>query len=383
MAAINEIRLYNTSGTLLAVFDNPVSAEYSRKIHTPGLFSMVIDASDNRVGYFGTDYIIEVWRKNPEYSIDTYREWSGFVRATHYSFEEDGTATFSVRAVETLSMLRRATISYNPGTLQARKIDFGENAMKEYVLENVGINAGDASRWYPGIRPGLLVDPANDMGNLWEGDRSGKNLLDVLQDIARQSDVYFDLVPDPHPNNTTFRFKCYYPYRGVNRTLTGIDPLTGLNAYGQVPAIFSRQMDNIRKLEYDYSREAEANVVHMTGQGAGTSKQVYTAQNYGALDDSPWNVHETTRNASQEDTAAGLMARGDAELQSAQPIQSVDTVLKENGNNVYPRDFGMGDWVTIRDDNLGITFNIMIIGTQVKIQEGQLETLDFTVSNTW
>jgi hypothetical protein len=287
------ITLRDTSYVPIARFDSFQSLSYSRTVNNTGTFSFSINAEDSRADLFETDGLIEIYRSIPGMGIPWYCDFRGFHRYDSVDVSENGSQIFVSSGPDLMDLLARTGINYVPATIKAYKDTVAETAIKEYVEENCGASATVANgRESDGVLPDFLVQPTTGTGNAWEGDRAFENLLDVIRDIATDSDMDFDMSWDASVGK--FVFNTYADQLGLDRTTVGLNTLTGLNGAGVVPTVFSLQYGNIKRLKKTYDRLSESNVVSVLGEGDGATRLVVVRQS-SAITDSPWNRREISR----------------------------------------------------------------------------------------
>jgi len=116
-------------------------------------------------------------------------------------------------------------------------------------------------------------------GPIWDGERSGKIVLNTARDIV----VFCEEEDDPldfavvgtrvgNLGPDTYEFRVYAPQLGVDRRAIGIDPATGENAAGNAPHVFSPERDNVQQMRYAEKSRASASAVYVWGTGRGAAR---------------------------------------------------------------------------------------------------------------
>lgn len=367
MTARYQVRLKNQSGVQVALFDDWRSLSFSHQVNKPGSCSLGISGLDSRVGLFQLDGQIEIWRSDLANGLDWYNEWEGLVRSEQRQTTEEGTKIYTAYARGYVDLLARRIIAYAAGSAQAEKNGLaGETAMKQFVDENAGPGATSPPRLLQsGVTTGLTVQADGGLGGSWSGGRAYKNLLETLQKIAPQVLVDFDVIGT---GAATFQFRTFTGQRGLDRTLDGLNPVTGLNAAGNIPVVFSLPMGNMQDISYTMSRLDEATAVFVAGQGVEAERQVVLRTNGPRIADSPWNNREALRDARNvdEDTGALNVVGDQALLDLARQEKFIFRALQLPGQ-LYGKHYTWGDSITARYDSIQV--NKLILGVDVKVDE--------------
>lgn len=276
-----EVRLFSAAGELVALFDTWRSLQYQHKLNSSGFFTFIIDANDSRASLFEEDGQIEVWRWIPG-ALDPYREFEGLIEDPDLTFFSNSNFQYTIVGSGYNGMLGRRIIAYTDNTAFSQKSDAAETVMKEYVDENCTSNA-DATR-VEGTQadaeiPNLTVQADTGNGATWSGERSGKPVLETLQQIAIYSEnqgdgIDFQVVGTRASNAgpASFEFRTYPGQLGDDRTTDGLDASTGLNSAGNAPHVFSPDLDNIETMRYAQKIRASATSVYVWGNGTGAAR---------------------------------------------------------------------------------------------------------------
>lgn len=344
------IILYNTSGVKQAVFDTSAFqfAEFTHDCNGMGSFQITLKGDDERIPLFGLDYIINVRRRNKLYGLDWYTEWEGLKRDELRTTGENGEKLYTAVAVGYNHLLKRRHILYPEKTAYSAKNDVGESVMKAYVNENAGPGATNPPRTQgQGVITGLTIAADTAVGGIWEGDRAGRNLLDVLVEIATSSRVDFDVIGT---NIGEFEFRTYEFQRGVNRSTVGLSAVTALNSFGNVPVIFIPKNDTMTAIEYTLSRSSEITRVIVNGKGEGASRMSVTVDNAAAIIESPWNQIETVVTSSQESETDALTNIGEVYLYDYGAREDLSFQALQQPSALYGLHYSWGDIISARYD---------------------------------
>lgn len=372
-----KVRLKNQAGALLAEFDGWRSLSFSHIINSPGSCRLEIDATDSRAALFELDGQIEVWRRNQDVGLDWYIEWEGFHRTQNDLVQQNDNESFVSYALGYLTLLNRRHIMYSAGTVQTDKSGAGETVIKEFVDENAGPAALSANGRLGSVDAnisGLTIEADLGNGSNWDGARAYKNLLTVAAEIAVETGVDIEVVAI---GTATYEFRVFDGQR-ADRSITGLDTMTGLNAAGNPPVIFSLGFGNMALPLFSINRSTEANAVYVLGQGTEAARTVVLRQDLAAIANSPINRIEIIKNATQEDSTAGLDSVGDEALVENQKKETLRFNALQIEGTFYGKDYFWGDLITARYRTS--EFNKKIIDVRIVVsntQAGENITLEF------
>ncbi|MBN3394780.1 Gp37-like protein, partial [Clostridium botulinum] len=168
------------------------------------------------------------------------------------------------------------------------------------------------------------------------------------------------------------------------------------------PCIFSRDFENILEQEYMDSLNNYRNTTLIAGAGEGSARKITSIEEGVGLDryelyvdarditdkeekkktvldyDEEGNVtgeHEETEEVEipWERYKPLLLQRGKEKLSECEEIQTFDSKINTNGNNVYEKDFDLGDIVMIVDKKWGIRIDTRITEIEEIYEEKGLE----------
>ena len=375
------LRLYDQDGLKTAVFDDWLTLKFSRKVNDIGSYTLTFrDNGDARLEYFTLDSQLVVKRRIPGF-LPWTEEFHAFHRTPNRYIDANGVANFDSKGVCYNELLSRRIVGYKEGTIRADKNDASETVMKEYVTENctgtadltwVGRLNYDAENdvlLYQAGFPGFSVQTDTMAGALWTGSRPYENLLEVLKDIAEFSAIDFVTVDN---GVAKFQFMTYPNQMGTDRT----------EGNGSVPPVtFLHGMGNIKELQYVYDRLSEANAVVVLGKGDASTRTTMTRHKPSTQDNSPWNVREISRSASNYDEdyeTYSLQTSGDEILEEMKGKLNFKFQPLQQESALYGVDYFLGDRVTVKYGSL--TVNRKIVGVNIDVTEGQGEQLSLDLS---
>ena len=373
--AIYQIALYDDTGTRLAIIDDYRSMQYQKKINDSGFFSLFLNYNDPKRELFVVDSIIEIKRKIPGV-LDWYTDFVGHCENFNTRLFSNSNYQYNVVGSSQNGLLSRRIIAYYETNAGAAKNDASETVMKEYVKENIGTDATIANGR---IEDGRIISGGSNLfavevdagnGDTWQGDRSGKNLLEVLNEIARYSEIDFDIEIDSTIGNYIFR--TFVDQLGKDRTITGLDPSTGLNAAGNTPHIFSPERGNIQECSFGERHKKESNRIYTFGKGAGLTRAIRYRENATAQSESVLNLREMMRGAGSQDTNAQLDDLADEWLEKLETIEKFDFVPKDIPSSLYGVHYNFGDKVTVRVG--GTEKNKRLVAVTINLSGGNGES---------
>lgn len=357
----------DTSGVVVANFSDFISVNINHRVNGSGYCQIQLDGSHDAIPYFDRDTIIEVWRSVPDLGILTpYKEWEGLHRTQTKQTFSNGKKTFSSYSQGYLDLISRRVIAYRSGNARAGQNAVAETAMKNFVSQNAGVLATTPTRITDGVTTGLTVAADQARGSVWAGDRSFKNLLEILQEISDETNVFFD-VTGVVGSGANFLFEIYPSVRGTDRRSLGIDPITGLNSAGNAPAVFALNLGNVQEAVLSENANSQITSVFALGQGEGADRMVVNIQDATGIAESPWNLREVARNSSSEDDTTGVTKVANAELNTGKVVSEFSFEALQTAGSLYGLHYYWGDYVTGRyDDFQGDKY---ITGSQVVVND--------------
>lgn len=239
-------------------------------------------------------------------------------------------------------------------------------------------------------------DRLNEMTQINNGQWTGGSVYDAIQPLLQADSMGFEILPEiaeryeiaesaPITNILKWHFNILL---GEDRTRN--------NQRGNKPIVFSHSLSNLTRSTYEKDMKDYCNVAYVAGEGEGNVRtwiEVYQDGVSGT--DNEWNavgwlrdelfvdardLQKTIDNKTYTDAEYKeiLTQRGKENLKEHIVFVLYDsTVTNENGKYKYGKDFYNGDFVTIVDNELGITVDAQI--TEVtKSREGSREILDIT-----
>ena len=227
--------------------------------------------------------------------------------------------------------------------------------MRKLVLENA-INPNNINRKIPNLILNNLKGFIEDI----KYQNSFGNVLEQLENISNTSNLGYRNMLDIKNKKILFDI-----YKGVNRSIDN----------GSIaPCIFPRDFENILEQEYFDSLNNYKNTTLIAGAGEGNDRKLTSIENAKSLDryelyvdardiqdkeqkevnktdekgnkttetidvEIPWNKYEHL-----------LLQRGKEKLEECKEVQTFDSKINVLGNNLYKKDFDIGDIVRIEEE---------------------------------
>ncbi len=373
MAISYYIVVKSQAGSKVAILDEWQKLSLSHVVNGLGAFSFAMDGDDSRTALCVVDGQIEIYRQDAAQSIANYLEFEGLIRRVEVGIDKQGLKTFTVKGRGYADLLARRIIAYYAGSAYTDKAAVAETVMKAFVSQNLAAAATTPPRIADGVLTGFSVQADAAGGSVWTGARAYRNLLEVLQNIANDSGMDFDVVGT---GAALFQFRTYAGQRGTDRTITGLVPATGRNGAGNAPVTFNVDSGNMANPVYTDDRLNEVNAVYVLGGGAESARTVAVRSDAARIADSPINRRENARDARNETTTAGLNSRGDAELEKLQRQEKFDFEFVPTDGIQYGRDFAWGDMITAKFDSYQANKKIVRATISVGASGKPDETID-------
>ena len=364
MGARYKIDLKDQSGSLVAEFDAFTSLGVSHRINSIDTCNFSISDEDPRIELFELDGQIEVYRSFPEFGVDWYLEFEGLHRTFTRQTFEDGNRYFTSFARGYNDLLNRRIVAYFAGSAFASKSGVGETVMKAYVDENCGPSATNPPRISDGVTAGLTIEADSASGATWEGAKAYINILAACQDIANKSGIDFKVRGN---GAAAFIFRVFDGQLGDDRSVVGLDSATGLNGAGNPPVIFTLNRGNMGGPTYSSKRMNEGNFCFVLGEGIESDRDIVERSDTDAMDDSPWNRKEFSRDARNISTTAGYESAGDSALEENQAEETFTFKPIQVESTLYGRDYFFGDIITGRYAD--IEKNKKLIGMDIFVSD--------------
>lgn len=165
------------------------------------------------------------------------------------------------------------------------------------------------------------------------------------------------------------------------RVLKPVDRTIG-NAAGNTPVVFSFQLSNLSRLEYEEDGSSYCSVAIVASEGTGEGRKTLEV---GDVNSSGYDrielyidardissLDEEGNTITEEEVLALMTQRGLEKLEEHKVFTSFESNVLVDGDNryVYGIDFYKGDYVSVIDDNYGRVFNLQITSITKSISKG-------------
>jgi len=366
LTPVYQVVVKNKAGTQVAIIDDYRSLQFQKVVNDIGFFTIMLSANDPKCALFERDGQVEIKRKIPGLT-DWYIEYECVILDFTTMIFQNGNTQFTVVGCGYNEILKRRIIAFRKDTVRAKKNDRAETVIKEYVLENCGTAATTANgRFYAGVIPGFTVEADGANGNIWGGERSGKNLLETIQKIAQITAIDYAVVGT---GAGTYEFRTYTHQLGIDRTTIGLDTTTGLNAAGNPPHIFSVNAGNIQELVFSEKTKDTSNLVYMYGQGDAALQLIEYAEDLTDIGLSPFGQRELMRGGGSQATSPELQYLANELLEELLPRNVIVFKPLDSVASLYGINFFVGDRVTINYN--GTDYNKRIMSVRVNVSGGE------------
>lgn len=212
---------------------------------------------------------------------------------------------------------------------------------------------------------------------------TGDKLFDVIAQMFLTCDLGFEMYPviknfdvaEDGRNLEAFEFRILKP---VDRTIN--------NEEGNVPVLFSFELNNLASLEYEEDGREYNNVVYVASEGTGEERKVIelssslTGEDFSGVDRIEGYVDARdlqTENAEGEAVLTNeelenlMRQRGLEYLEEHQKFISFEgQIVSGEMSYTYKKDFYKGDYVTVYDKNINRCVNLQIASVTKSLSNG-------------
>lgn len=233
--------------------------------------------------------------------------------------------------------------------------------------------------------PITIDDSAVNKNKLSKVDRqvTGGYIWDEFEELLEQDKLGVELYPkivptysvndiDSNVTDWTLKFSS-----GIDRTKGNVD--------GNVPVIFSQQLSNINRVDYERNVENLCNIAYVAGEGEGSNRKWFEIpiNQEVSQETKGWERSELwidARDIQSEDGDGNQLTdeQYNALIRQRAEEKAVEndiqesyeaTVITKNKRYVYGKDYFLGDFVTVVDTQLGLEFDVQIIGITLSKQD--------------
>ncbi|MCK9575650.1 MAG: siphovirus ReqiPepy6 Gp37-like family protein [Clostridia bacterium] len=355
-----------TIGTPIGIIDAFISLQWIRRYYKAGEFDLIVPVTDDNVTILQKCNL--VWKKG--------ENEAGYIYYRHFSLSDTGQEQLEVKGKFLTGYLGQRIIW---DTMYIS--DTAENVMRTLVNKSA-INPTITARTIPllslgtsqGFTPTAIYQTP---------DGSRDNLADELEILSTAAELGHRITFDPE--NSTLKFDIY----------VGLDRSTEQTQ--NVPAIFSREFENVLTQEYTDSDDNLKNVallngIFKTGSGetevntpvsvtAGSATGLDRYEEYidgGTQSESTKDADGNVITITQAQYESALTDTGTADLAEHQEVETFDSTIDINSNLVYKTDWDLGDICPCLNKQWGVVVNARITEiTEVYEESGTTITPTF------
>lgn len=350
-----EIRIYDANMDFHGLIENQTSVLWNRKYFESGSFELYCPITPNNMSLIQRGHLVWIRGAKEAGVIESIR-----LEQTNIKNE----ITAKGRFLE--SYLSRRLI-YPTYTASNKLV---EVAMHEIVSRAVAL---------PLVRMGELQGFTDRV----TFQATYKNVLDYETKLAKFANIGFRMVPDF--SNKTITFECY---RGLDHSWNQSD---------RTRVIFSQAYNNIASAVYNENDQLLKTVCFVGGEGEGSARTIAIAGDNSLTGLERREVFINASDLRSEGLTASeyeknLIQRGNNELQHDALAQTFECDTDANRNFMYKRDYDLGDIVTIKKENWGVSADMRMAGLTEVYEYGAVrvspvfgnplpETIDWSEAN--
>lgn len=322
-----ELRLYDQHGARVATFVDWPDLAVTRQVNAPCVYALRLNGDDARVALFDVDGILEGWWCDPEDGIAWRREFTAWTIDRRKWTDEAGVKWFESSGFGLEHLLARDIIDAAAGSAASRKSGAGETVLKDFADEQCGPGAGARAR------DGLVIelDHSPALGSSWSGQRSNRQALEVVQEIALATGLQFGI---ERTDDYEFELRVWEP---EDRRET---------------VIFSEERANMGEpyIIQRYSRAVTR--VKVAGAGQGAARDVIYMEDAALAALSPQMRYEQYVDARDQESNDEYTSRGQAVLDGNEELIEFGFTVRQTAGCLYGAHYGLGDMVTARYDGV-------------------------------
>jgi hypothetical protein len=320
------IRILSLTLELLGEIDNYLSFSFLRRYHSPGEFQLVTNRKVQNADKLNIDQLIMLGNDKLKTGIIRYKE---------IKTNEQGEEILTVKGY-TLGAITKQRITIPPDNQATDIIEAdAETVMKHYVKRNCLDIAGMEI-------PELLIAPNKNRGSNIKWQSRYKNLDEELEGISRLTNIGWHIYLDFNLKKWIFDI-----YNGRNFSVT---------QNSNPPVIFSSEFDNVKSQEYVDSLLDFGNFAIVAGQGEGVNREVIAV----GSDVTGLDKHVMFVDARDLENSVDLPRRGEAKLTEYKRVNSFQSEILPEGPFKYEKDWNLGDVVTVKNKDWGVTMDTRI-----------------------
>ena len=342
---------------LKGIIDTFTSLRWIRRYHKSGEFELHCALNSDTLNLLQRENII--CKKGDDEA--------GYIETRRLRIDSTGQELLEIKGKFLTSYLRRR-INWGQLIFNGKT----EELMRKLVNDNC-ISPTDRAL------PNLILGSLKNFDDTIQYQDSYGNILSCLESISNTSNLGFKNTLDMENQKIIFNV-----YKGIDRTV---------NNGAIAPCIFSRNFENILEQEYFDSINNYKNTALIAGTGEGADRKLTAIEQGQGLNryelyvdardlQSTKQVEKTDEdgNKTTEDVPMSdneyipmLLQRGKEKLAECYEVQTFDSKINTQGNNIYKKDFDLGDIVTIVDKKWGIQVDTRITEVEEVYEGGKVK----------
>lgn len=354
-----ELYVFDTNINLIHIVENFTSLIWTRRYFNSGEFELHLPLTIENIEFLIKGNII--------YKKDDIE--AGYIETRQIEVNEEGNEVLKINGKFIINYINRR-INWGQLLFNGKS----EALMRKLINDNC-INPSNSSRKIPLLELGELKNYTETI----EYQNSYGSLEEELESIALTNEFGYRINFNHIEKKLIFEV-----YKGVNRSV---------NQSLIAPCIFSRDFENILEQEYTDSLNNYRNTVLIAGAGEGKDRKITFIEEGNGLDRYELYVDardlQNTEQVEKKDSEGNintedvlipdskympmLIQRGKEKLSECCKIQTFNSKINTNGNNIYKKDYDLGDIVTVIDKKWGIQLNTRITEIEEVYEEKGLE----------
>lgn len=364
MAPVYELYIRNAAGTLLARRTDFLNISISRIVNAADIAVFTYSSAQT---YATPDlvigYIVEIYRRDDEWSIPVTQEFAGIIRRIKKTIGEQ--TIYECTCLGMVGLLAQRIVAYrSSGFCTFTTAQPAETVAKTLFNYNCNVQATTANgRILNGTINGFTTTASAGTGSLVSGDFAYMNLLSALQKVAEDGGGDFDLLYTSSPSAYTFVW--YNGQRGTDRTAT-----VRISVPLGTASEFVAETDLM-------SGFFNTSIVGGTGEALGRLISVAPVTPPNNL-----NRYEQFIDArnQKKSTAQMLFDLGTAErIRQIRSYRRYTATVLQTSSLLYGRDYFLGDLVTVQDETVLITQRVA--GVDIDFSSEGKEDVNITLTD--
>ena len=358
-----EIWLDTPTGERITTLDTVISLQATKIAKQPAPCMLTLPSTFDQ-SLLRWDGVLEFWRRPRGGSLRLFNAYQ--IRNVSRRDDMNGRETIAVVGFDPLYIVAGRIVAYYAGEAQSAMTDQADDVLKAMAVDNLGADAAGARNITANgvsVAADLAAAPSITKAFSW------RPLLEEMREICDKSrasgtELYFDLVPSFGSDGLLdLTFTTYTGQVGLDRTSDSASPI-----------YFGKKWGNLEKAQAIEDHTDEINYVYAGGQGTRTSRDVQETSDTDRIGLSIWNRREGFAYATDLDSSASVLSRGNAYLEQYRPLRSFSGNLLDTQQFRYGVDWQFGDRITAQYG--GEEFDAMIDAVVFTVDENGQETLE-------